>query len=66
MRTLNGGASAVRASSGVLLAALVGGAAVAAVLLRYAPAAAPVLQLAALAIVLGLATVVHREQRLQP
>ncbi len=49
----------------VLLAALVGGAAVAAVLLRYAPAAAPALQLVALAIVLGLATVVHREQRLQ-
>ena len=49
----------------VLLAALVGGAEVAAVLLRYAPAAAPALQLVALAIVLGLATVVHREQRLQ-
>src|SRR6476469_8713139 len=39
-----------------LLAALVGGAAAAAVLLRYAPALAPVLQLAALAAVLGLAT----------
>jgi uncharacterized membrane protein YoaK (UPF0700 family) len=49
--------------SGLLLAALAAGAAAAAVLLRYAPAVAPVLQLAALAIVLGLARFVHRGER---
>jgi uncharacterized membrane protein YoaK (UPF0700 family) len=46
-----------------LLTALVTGAAAAALLLRYAPAAAPVLQLAALALVLGLARLVHGGER---